>query len=145
MRKEARPFGPPLDALEPRLVEEHGTRGHRLPGQELVDLWPVPVSVGHAVVRARGHEELPRVLGPVGEGPVPLVAEEAEPALQPAGQLRIRPLPGPPFGERADARQVVTIGQLLDQQVRQRRRRLADREAGMAAPFEQDHGAPLPA
>ena len=70
--------------------------------------------------------------------------EEGEAALEPAGDVRSRALPRAPLRERADARQIVAIRQLLDQQVGERRGRLADGEARMTAAFDQrDAAAPL--
>ena len=65
--------------------------------------------------------------------------EEGETALQASGDLRPRALPGSPFRERANARQIVSIGQLFEQQVGQGRGRLADGESRMATAFDHRH------
>jgi hypothetical protein len=65
--------------------------------------------------------------------------EETEAAFEAARDVRTGPLPRAPFGERADLWQVVAIGQLFDQQVRQGRRGLSDRESRMPASLDQRH------
>ena len=98
--------------------------------------------VADLVVRARGDQQLARVIAIVGEALAGAMEEEREAALETAGDVRTCPLPGSPFRERPDARQIVAIGDFLEQQVGQRRGRLADRESGMAAAFDQRDAQP---
>ena len=63
---------------------------------------------------------------------------EREAAFQSARNVRTRPLPRAPLREHANLRQVVLVGKLLEQQVRERSRRLTDREARMPAAFDED-------
>ncbi len=48
------------DVIQPRLVEIHRAGRFRLARQHLVERRPIPVRVGDFVMRARGHEQLPR-------------------------------------------------------------------------------------
>ena len=77
--------------------------------------------IGDVVVRARRHQQLPLVVGAVCERVATLVEEKREPALQTAGDIWTRPLPGAPLGERANPRQIVAVRQLLEQEVGERR------------------------
>ena len=63
--------------------------------------------------------------------------EEGEAALQAARDVRPRPLPRAPLRERSDPRQIVAVRQLLEQEVGERRGRLADGEARVTAAFDQ--------
>ena len=84
------------------------------------------------------------MLGVVRERRAGLMEEEREAALQAARDVRTRPLPRAPLRERANPRQIVAVRQLLDQQIGERRRGLADGEARMAAAFdERDALSPL--
>ena len=66
-----------------------------------------------------------------GESPAEVVVKEREAPLQPARHFRIARLPGAPFRERAQERKVKLVGDLLDQEVCQRRGRiLRSRTAG---------------
>ena len=124
-------------AVEPRLVEVDGARGLGLLRERVIEVRPVPVRVGDLVVRARRDQQLPLAFGVVGERLARAMEEEGEAALQAARDVRSRPLPRAPLRERPDPRQVVAVRQLLEQQVGQRRGRLADGEARVAAAFDQ--------
>ncbi len=115
------------------------------PHQPVIEVGAVPVRVGDRVVRAGRDQQLTRVRRRVLEGAIEIVAEEGEPALEPAGHVGVRRAPGPPLGERPQARQVPAVGELLEHQVGDRRGRLADGEARMPAAFEQRDGPALPA
>src|SRR5262245_33372069 len=56
----------------------------------------------------------------------------------------MRLLPRSPRAERPDPIQAVTVAELFEQEVRQRRGRLADRETRMRVPLDEDGGAPEP-
>ena len=114
----------------------------RLLYQEGIHIGPVPVCVADLIVRARGHQQLASVRAVVTKRLADVVAKEAEPALEPAADLRMMTLPRAPLRERPDARQPIPIRQLFQQQVRQRRRGLADDEPWMPAAFEQHDRVP---
>ena len=111
--------------------------GFGLADEVVVEVGPIPVRVADVIVRARCHQQLPRMLAIVRERLAEAVEVEREPALEAAADIRARSLPRAPFREHADLRQVVAVGELLDQQVGQRRRRFADGEARMASALDQ--------
>ena len=131
-------------ALDPRLVEVFHSRIARLLDEEGVEIRAVPVRVGDLVVRARGDEELVLPVRGVRERPSLRAVEEAEPALQAAAHLRVCAPPGAPLRERQEAGKRIARGELLEQEVRERRRGLADREARMRAFFEKKDGEAEP-
>src|SRR5262249_25534519 len=119
------------DVLERELVDVAGARGLGFAHEPVVEVGPIPMRVGRRVVRARRDEQLTRVPGIVDELLIEVVLEEAEPALEPAGDFWIRLTPAPPLRERLQAWQVPTISDRFEAQVTERRRRLADREPRM--------------
>ena len=90
------------------------------------------------VIGTRGDEQLPCVVLVVGERLGLIVEKECESALEPAGDVGMRPLPRPPLREGSNLRQVVAIGQFFEKQVGQRCGGLADGESRMPAAL--DHG-----
>ncbi len=134
----------PLRTLERHLIEVLDTEIDRLTHEEMIDIRPQPVRVGQLVARTRGNEQL---IGSIRLDPIALtglVLEVCEPALQSADDVRVRALPGPERRQRPQAREVVSIGKLLDEDAGERRRRLADREARMPAALEQHHAVAEP-
>jgi len=93
--------------------------------------------VADFVERAGGDHQLSIVCVRVGESLVEMMKEECEAAFQPARNMRMRPLPRAPLGKRPNARQIVTVRELFQKKVRERRRRLADGEARMSSPFDK--------
>ena len=128
--------------LEPRHVEVLGARRPRLHHERLVELRPVPVRIRDLVVRARRDHQLPLARVIVRDRRTRLMKEEREPALESACDLGPGTLPCPPLRERANAREIVAVGQFLYQQVRERRRGLSDRESRMAAPLDERDALP---
>ena len=123
----------PFDALEIHEIQVLGAERDRFVHQELIDVASQPVRIGQFVARARCHQQLIR---PIAGGPVStprLVLEVREPPLQPAHDLRIRALPGSECRKRPQARQAVSIGQLLDEDAGQGRRRFPDGKSRMAS------------
>ena len=78
-----------------------------------------------------------RMFGRVGKQLGRAVEQKREAALQSARDVRPGPLPRAPFRERPNPRKVVAIGELLQQQIGERRRRLADGESRMTAALDQ--------
>ena len=103
----------------------------------MIEVGPVPMRVADLVVRACGDHQLSLVLLVVREPFAWAMEEEREAALQSARDIGMGALPRAPFRKSADPRQVVPIGDFLDQQVGKRCRRLADGESRMAAPFDE--------
>ena len=120
------------DRVEPRLVQVSRPRCLRLLDEREIEIGPIPMRVGDVVVGTGGDQQLPGVIRVVRESLVESMEEEREPALEAAGDVRMRPLPRAPLRERADLRQVVAIGELFEQQIGQRRRRFADGESSDA-------------
>src|SRR5579872_121892 len=129
------------EALEMKLIVVVGARFDGGLHEEAVKIGAKPVGVGDLVVRAGGDEQLPVAFRVGGRaGMVQGVLIESESALEAAGNLRMRALPGSPFGHRADVRQAITGGELFEQQVRKRSRRLSDHGAGVASALEEHNG-----
>jgi len=97
-----------------------------------------PVVVGDVIVGARGNEEALDVRAALGEWASVVVAIEGEATLQPAAELGEARDPAAVRGEVVAIIQSVAAGEPLEREVGERRARLADREAGMGAPLEQD-------
>ena len=74
-----------------------------LADERVIEVRPVPMRVADLVVRARGDQQLPRVLAIVGEALAGLVEEEREAAFQAAGDVGTCALPRAPFREHAGA------------------------------------------
>src|SRR5580704_15747141 len=117
--------------------------GFRFAGERVVEVRPVPVHVADLVMRAGRDEQLALVLPGVSKGLTGTMEKEREAALEATGHVRARTLPRPPLRKHTDSRQLVAIGQFLEQQVGQRRGRLADRESWMAAALDE-HDPPSP-
>ena len=102
------------------LVKKLGAELLGLAHQELIEVRSVPVGIRHAVVRTRGHQQLVvavrRGLPRLAEG----VMVEREAALQPASHFRMRRLPGSPFCQGSDLREMVAPGEFLKKQIGQR-------------------------
>src|SRR5204863_10182632 len=100
-----------VDAIQRGLVEIDRACGLRLADQIEIEVWAIPVRVADLVVRACGDHQLPLVRVVIRErfaGPMKI---ESEAALQAAGDLWPRALPRAPFGEHANLRQFVRVGQ----------------------------------
>src|SRR5438477_12752048 len=69
---------------------------------------------------------------------------EREAALQAAGDIRPRALPRPPLRKHANLRQVVRVGELFEQQIREGSRRLADDKPRMPATLDENHALAAP-
>ena len=92
------------DALEPCLVQIDRAFRLGLAHERVVEVRPVPMRIGDLVVRARGDQQLPRVLARRRRTRSPgSMEEEREPAFEAARDVRTRPLPGAPLRERAGA------------------------------------------
>jgi hypothetical protein len=103
------------------LIEVFHAQLPRLADQNMIEVRPIPVRVGHAIVWAGGDEQLVAAGRLIGPG-VPMdMMIEREAALETAADFRVSFLPGSPFRERRDLRQVVAPRQFLQQQVGQRR------------------------
>src|SRR5262245_29203334 len=130
------------DCVELDLVEIDGPLGFRLSHERVIEVRPVPVGIADLVMRAGRDEKLMGVVVPIVECLAKPVEKERETALEADGDVRPGSLPGAPLRERADLGQLISVRELLEQQIRQRRRGFADRKPWMATPFEQHH--PLP-
>ena len=129
-----------LDRLVPRKVFHLFHRDIVVGDQfkEMIELGPVPVRVRDLVVRARADEKLILPVRGVRERTSLRMVEEAEAALQAAAHVGVGAPPGAPLREGQEAGEVVAPRELLEQEVRERRRGLADREARMRAFFEKE-------
>jgi len=114
----------------------------RLSHQKVIDVRSQPVGVGELVARAGGHEQLVRSVRRRSIRPALFVLEIRKPALQPADDVGVRALPGAVGRERPEPRQIVSIGELFDDDASQRRRRLTDRESRVPAALQQNHAQP---
>ena len=130
------------DAIQPRLVQVDRALRFGLADERVIEVRPVPMRVADLVVRARGDQQLARMVAIVRESFAGTMEQEGEPAFETAGDLRALPLPGAPLRERPDARQIVAIGDLLDQQVGERRGRFADGEPGMTSALDERDAHP---
>ena len=70
---------------------------------------------------------------------------EREAAFEAARDIRAPTLPRAPLREHADPRQVVVVAELLEQQVRERRGRLADGKPRMPPALDEDDALAAPA
>src|SRR5437763_10755007 len=70
---------------------------------------------------------------------------EREAALQSTGDIRTRALPRAPLREHANLWQVVRVGQLLEEQIREGSGRLADGESRMPAALDENGALPAAA
>ena len=116
----------------------------RLVDQVVIEVGAKPVRVGDLVARAGSNEELVSPLLIVAERLAKRVVKKGKPALEAAADSRVFALPLTPAAERQKLRQVVFLGELLQQQIGQRRGRLADREARMRATLDQHDRAAQP-
>jgi hypothetical protein len=126
---------------EPCLVEIDGALALGLANERVIEVGP-----GHQCVSAISSEgwRRPSVADPVRRHcrtPPGSWKKNVKPRFSPQATSGRASLPGAPFREHADPRQVVTVGELLEQQVRQRRGRLADREPRVAALLNQRDAA----
>ncbi len=120
-------------------VEEDGPCRLCVAREGVIEIGAVPVRVRDLVGRARPDQQLSSMLLVVAERLVWCVEVEGEPALDPGGHVRVRALPRPPLRKRPDPGQIEPVGQFLQEQVRQGRRRLADGESRMAVAFDERH------
>src|SRR2546429_2253901 len=93
-----RAFTADYNALHLRLIEIFNAETLRFANEEMVEVRAIPVRVGNLVAWTGGDQELVTVIGMVVKRPVKLVMIKREPALQTAGDLRIRFLPTAPLG-----------------------------------------------
>ncbi len=112
--------------------------------QVLVDVGAQPMRVRHFVVGARRHQQAALVALAVAKGRARLVRVEREAALEAAPQVGQVAAPATVGRQAVEIVETVALGEALERERRQRRRRFADREAGMAAALEQDHVVTLP-
>ena len=129
------------EPFEPCLVQVDRALGLSFLCERLIELWSVPMRIGDLVMRARRHQQLPLMIGVVRKCGARLVEEKREPALQAAGDVRTRALPRAPLGERPNPRQIVAVGELLEQEIGERCRGFPDGESRVAAPLDE-HDAP---
>jgi hypothetical protein len=134
----------PLDSIERDLVQILDTERDRFADQKVIDVGAQPVSIGQFVVRACGDEQLVGSISGSSIALARLVLEIREPAFQAADDIWIRALPGAEGGERTHTRQVVAIGELLDDHAGQRRRRFTNREARMSPALDERDSIPEP-
>src|SRR5438093_4500956 len=109
----------------------------------VVHVGPEPVIVGDLIVGTRGDEQTFRAQSGIGERASGVVAVEREAAFQPAAELGETGDPAAVRGEIVAIVQSIATGEPLEREVRQRRARLADREARMGPALEQDDIMPL--
>jgi hypothetical protein len=142
MARQGRGVRLQVHALERRVVEILGAKGDGLLHQEVVDIGAQPMRVRQFVARARRHEQLRRssAVGVV-RSTVP-VLEIGEAALQTAAHVRICALPRAVCGDRPQPRQVVAIRELFEEDARERRCRLTDREPRMPPALHQRDAQP---
>ncbi len=131
--------------FERHLVEVHGSVALRLSDEKVIDIGPVPMRVSDVVVRTRGHEQLPIVCVGILERAIEFVMEEAEAALEAAADVGIRASPRAPFRERAQPREIVGVGQLLDQEIGERCGGFSNRKPRMASTLDEQDGSSAPA
>src|SRR6266508_113248 len=99
--------------------------------------------VGDIVIRARGNKQPLRARAVADERAPGVMTIEREPTLQPAAQRREPGDPAAVSRESVAIVQPVATRQPLQREIRERRARLADREARMRPPLEQDDVVPL--
>ena len=122
-----------LDAQRPRFLD-----------QEVVEVGPQPVGVGHFIARAGGDQQLVRAGFAGDEGPARRVGIEAEPPLQATADVRIGPLPLSILSQRHQPRQIISPGELFQHEVGQRRGGLADGKTWVSPALEEEDGEPEP-
>jgi hypothetical protein len=125
------------DPFDRRVVEIDRTGGFGLVRERLIERRTVPVRIRHFVVGTCGNQQLPLPIVRIREGVARLVKVEREASFEAGGDLRVGALPASPLRERAHARQVVGIRQLLELEIGERRRRLANRKPRVASAFDQ--------
>src|SRR5437660_10840373 len=91
--------------------------------QELIYISAEPMCISDFVARARCHEQFILMAGLIFPRLTEFMMKEAEAAFKSAGNIRIGFLPGAPFRERTNPRQVPTAEQLFENKICQRRRR----------------------
>ena len=127
-------------------IEIARARSFGFPLKEMIEIRPVPVRVGDRVVRARRDEELVAPVGRSRERAALLVrGRSVKPRLRPqasSGYVR-RHVPHVANGQQAG--EIESPGDLLEEEVRERRRGFADRKARVHTPLEKDDRTPRPA
>ena len=116
-----------------------GPQPGRLGEEEGVKIGSIPVGVGDGVRGTRGDEEFAgaiRGVGPAGSG---RVVVEGETAFEPAANVRVGGLPAAPLGEGLEGRQMIALGQFLQDEVGDGRRGFADDEAGVALALDEEN------
>jgi hypothetical protein len=121
-----------------RAIEIQRALSLRFLHERVVEVRAIPVHVRDLVMRTRSNHQLSLAIVILPECPARLMEEEREPTLQPARHIGPHSLPGAPLRERPDPRQVVAIGEFLDEEIGERRGRLPDGEARVAAAFGED-------
>ena len=139
---ELKSGGAPGNPAELSEIKVLGALGCGFGGEEPVEVGAIPVGVGNLVVGARRDEELVAPVCVAAKALSALVRVEREAALQATPDFRVAALPRPPRGQGPDARQVVALRELLEQEVGERRGGLSNREARMRSPFDEDDGPP---
>ena len=107
----------------------------------MIEICPVPMSVGDLVIWARGDKQL---LASIRRGcywMIEIVMIEGKTALKSAGYLGIGSLPASPLCQWPECRQIVAMSQFLEQQVGQRSGRFSDHDSGVFPFVDQHDGA----
>ena len=97
------------------LVEILDAKSLRLVDQVVIEVGAKPVRVSDLVARAGSNEELVSPLLIVPERLAKRVVKKGKPALEAAADSRVFALPLTPAAERQKLRQVVFLGELLQQ------------------------------
>jgi hypothetical protein len=104
-----------------------------------IDIRAIPVRICDRIVRARRDKQLIRPVASHFARRVRGVIVKRETALQPARNLRVMLLPAAPLGQGEQARQIVAKGNLFQEQIRERRGRLADDDPRVGAALQKQH------
>src|SRR5437899_1929234 len=116
-----------LDALGDGLVDK-----------KLVDIGAKPMGIRYGVMWAGRNEQLTPTFGRRSPGLASLMVKETETSFEATAKFRVLFLPKTPFCQRQQAGEFIAKGQLFQREIRQWRRRFADRETRMLPLFNQN-------
>src|SRR5262249_8102813 len=116
----------------------------RLLDDEMVKMLTEPVRVADLIIRAGGDQQLVGVVESWDERRAGLVTDEGEATLEAAGQVRIGSLPTAIFAQGQQSWQAIGVAQPFEDEIGNRRGRLANGKARMPSFFQQDCSQPQP-
>ena len=112
----------------------------RLLHQIMIKIRTIPMRVGNCFPRAGADHQLPLAMRVGLETAAEFVMVEGEASFEAAREMRSLFLPGPPFAERPNERQIIIVGDFFEQQIRQGRCGFPDHKTRMTTALKQRGG-----